>query len=226
MVGLLARAAALTVLVVWGLTAAKLPEWYTREVPDAEFQARLVQDAAEIERIAGDSFNGEVILIEVRIRPLYGSKISLRRADFLMRARNNNETSPAQTPDRIAGSAVLDLSAKTKHSAPDLFADNTSSPIWGGLPGTGTRPRRLGGPTDQIGGSNSSEEVVTAEQRSMDDSSGAARLQSIELPLELEDEPGAGYLYFEMPAKTKRKHLELSYDGSLGEFLIAFKKPE
>ena len=226
MLGLLARAAALAVLVVWGLSAAKLPEWYTRELADAEFQARLVQDAAEIERIAGDSFNGEVILIEVRVRPLYGSKISLHRGDFLMRARNNNETSPAQTPDRIAGSAVLDLSAKTKHSAPDLFADNTNSPIWGGIPGTGTRPRRLGGPADHVGGGSSSEEVLTAEQRSTNDSSGTGRLQSIELPLELEDEPGAGYLYFEMRAKTKRKHLELSYDGTLGEFLIEFKKPE
>ena len=224
--GLLKRTVAVAALLVCGLPAAKLPEWYTRELPDAEFQARLVQDAAEIQRIAGESFDGDVILIEVRVRPLYGSKISLQRADFLMRARNNNETSSAQTPDRIAGSAVLDLSAETKHSAPGVFADNTSSPIWGGVPGTGTRPRRLGGPPDQIGGGNSSEELLTAKQRSMDESSGAERLQSLELPLELEDEPAAGYLYFEMRAKTKRKHLELSYDGILGEFLIEFKKPE
>ena len=186
---------------------------------------RLVRDAPEIERVAGDSFDGEVILIEVRVRPLYGSKISLRRDDFLMRARNNNETSPAQTPDRIAGSAVLDLSAKTKTSTPDLFANDTG-PIWGGAPGTGSRPRRLGGPPDQIGSSTASQEMITAKQRSAAESSGAARLQLLELPLELEDDPGEGYLYFEMSAKTKRKHLELSYDGNLGEFLIEFKKPE
>ena len=219
------RIAAAAALLVCGLSAAKLPEWYTRELPDAEFEARLVQDAAEIERVTGDSFDGEVILIEVRVRPLYGSKISLRRADFLMRARNNNETSPAQPPDRIAGSAVLDLSAKTRESAPDLFA-NDSGPVWGGVPGTGSRPRRLGGPPDQIGGGRSSEEQVTATQRSALESSGAPRLQSLELPLEFEDEPRAGFLYFEMPAKIKRKHLELSYDGILGEFLIEFKKPE
>jgi len=222
---MLMRTAVAVALLVCGLSAAKLPEWYTRELPDAEFQARLVNDAAEIKRVAGDSFNGDVILIEVRVRPLYGSKISLRRDDFLMRARNNNETSPAQTPDRIAGSAVLDLSAKTKSSAPDLFANDTG-PIWGGVPGTGSRPRRLGGPTDQIGSSTASQEMITAKQRSAVESSGAARLQSLELPLELEDDPGAGYLYFEMSTKTKRKHLELSYDGNLGEFLIEFKKPE
>ncbi len=220
------RNATLALLLASCLPAATLPEWYTRELPDAEFQARLVQDGAEIERLAGDSFDGEVILIEVRVRPLYGSKFTLRRADFLMRARNNNETSPARPPDRIAGSAVLDLSAETKHSAPDVFADNTNSPIWGGVPGTGSRPRRLGGPADQLGGGTSSEELLTARQRPMESSSGADRLQALELPLEMEDEPGAGYLYFEMPAKTKRKHLELSYDGILGEFLIEFKKPE
>lgn len=219
------RTAAVAVLLVSGLSAAKLPEWYSRQLPDAEFQARLVRDAAEIERVAGDSFDGEVILIEVRVRPLYGSKISLRRDDFLMRARNNNETSPAQTPDRIAGGAVLDLSAKTKSSTPDLFANDTG-PIWGGAPGTGSRPRRLGGPPDQIGSSTASQEMITAKQRSAAESSGAVRLQLLELPLELEDDPGAGYLYFEMPAKIKRKHLELSYDGNLGEFLIEFKKPE
>lgn len=219
------RTAAAVGLLVCGLSAARLPDWYTRELPDAEFQARLVRDVAEIERVAGDSFDGEVILIEVRVRPLYGSKIFLRRDDFLVRARNNNETSPAQTPNRIAGSAVLDLSAEKKTSAPDLFADDTG-PIWGGAPGTGSRPRRLGGPPDHIGSSTASQELITAKQRSAADSSGAARLQLLELPLELEDDPGAGYLYFEMPAKTKRKHLELSYDGNLGEFLIEFKKPE
>ena len=64
------RIAAAVALLTCGLPAAKLPEWYTRELPDAEFEARLVQDAAEIERVAGDSFDGEVILIEVRVRPL------------------------------------------------------------------------------------------------------------------------------------------------------------
>ena len=35
-----------------------------------------------------------------------------------------------------------------------------------------------------------------------------------------------GYLYFQLPAKVKRKHLELSYDGRFGEFVIEFKRPD
>ncbi|MCY4597647.1 MAG: hypothetical protein OXC19_22960, partial [Bryobacterales bacterium] len=82
-----ARVILIGTLWVLGLEAAKLPEWYTRELPDAEIQARLVQDLAEIERVAGDTLEGEVILVELRVRPLYGSAVTLDRDQFLLRAR-------------------------------------------------------------------------------------------------------------------------------------------
>ena len=206
--------------------AAKLPDWYGRTLADAEFEARLVRELAEIERVAGDSFQGEIVLVELRVRPLYGSRLALRRADFLLRARNNNDTSPAQSPDRIAGSAVLALGAERSSSSGGVFADETNSPIWGGAPGSGTRPRRLGAPPRGVGAGagGTSRQTLERETRSADPVLG--RLQAIELPLVAADKPISGYLYFELPAKTKRKHLELSYDGELGEFLIEFKKPE
>ncbi len=206
--------------------AAKLPDWYTRTLADAEFSVRLVQTKGEIESVAGESFGGEVTLVEVRVRPLYGSEIVLSRDDFLLRARNDNDTSPARTPDRIAGAGVLDLTAKTTNSSPGLFADDTNSPIWGGLPGTGTRPRRVGGPPDALGGGASAEVQQSVEGRTEGNGGAAERLQSAELPLRMVDEPASGYLYFEIPAKVKRKHLELSYDGGLGKFRVEFKRPE
>ena len=208
------------------LTAAKLPDWYTRSVEDAQFEARLVRDVAEIERIAGDRFDGDVVLVEIRVKPLYGSRLRLDRDDFLMRARNNNDTSPAQTPDRIAGTAVLALGSERTSSAGGVFQDATNAPVWGGAPGTGTQPRRLPGPPN-LGGTG----VSTEERQTIDQQRGGAdpvlrRLHEIELPLDTDDEPVAGYLFFEIASKTKRKHLELSYDGDLGEFLIEFKRPE
>ena len=218
--------AILTLLGGAALFGAKLPEWYARTLPDAEFQARLVRDASQIESIAGDSFEGDVVLVEVKVRPLYGAKLDLRRDDFLLRARNNNDTSPAQTPDRIAGSAVLELGKEKSTSSGGLFADNPNSGVWGGAPGTGTRPRRLPGPPGLGGGAVQQEERRTVDQRSRGEGSVVDHLHDIELPLEAADEPVSGYLYFEIASKTKRKHLELSYDGSLGEFLIEFKRPE
>jgi hypothetical protein len=209
-----------------GVSAAKLPEWYARSLEDAEFQARLVRDVGEIERVTGDRFAGDVILVEIKVRPLYGSAVTLQRQDFLLRSRSNNDTSHAQSPDRIAGSAVLELGGKRTTSSPSVFADDTNSPVWGGAPGTGTRPRRLGTPANTVGSGVAREQQQRLEPRTQGEDPVLERLHAIELPLETADNPVAGYLYFEIPAKNKRKHLELSYDGALGEFLIEFKKLE
>ncbi len=226
----MARAISLLVaLLAVPLFGGGLPEWYSRELPDAEIRARLVREAAEIDQVTGDSLGAEIVLVELRVRPLYGSRVEFERGDFLLRARNNNDTSPAVSPDRVAGAAVLDLATKRTASSGTVFADNPNAPIWGGVPGTGQRPRRLGMPPNMAGGGTASEEERSVEQRD-DRGDGEAtvvdRLRDIELPLVTEDEPVGGYLYFEIPAKTKRKHLELSYDGTLGEFLIEFKRPD
>lgn len=218
--------ACLGALVAVGALAAKLPEWYTRVLGDAEFKVRLVQSVTEIEGIVGDGLEGDVTLVELRVRPLYGSEFTLSRDDFLLRARNTNDTSVARTPDRIAGSGVLDLTAKTTNSSAALFAEDTNSPIWGGVPGTGGRPRRLGGPPSGVGSGGTAEIVQTVEGRTEGVGTAAERLQASELPLEMADEPASGFLYFEIPAKVKRKHLELSYDGTLGKFRVEFKRPE
>ena len=224
---MIARLFLLGSLCVAGLTAAKLPEWYTRVLPDAEIKARLVHDLAEIERIAGDRFEGESILVELRVRPLYGSEVKLDRDEFLLRARNDNDTSPARTPDRIAGGAVLAVGSERASSSGGVFAQESQGPIWGGVPGTSGRPRRLGGPPNTAGGAvGSRQNRQTLEGHYEDDDAVLARLKARELPLQTKDTPVSGYLYFEIPAKVKRKHLELSYDGPLGELLIEFKKAD
>lgn len=220
------RTACLVAIAALCAFGAKLPDWYTRSLPDAVFEVRLIQSIEEIQGVAGDRLDGEVTLVEVRVRPLYGASLSLSRDDFLLRARNTNDTSPARTPDRVAGGGVLDLAAKTTNSSPGLFADESAGPVWGGLPGTGTRPRRLGGPPAGVGGGATREEVRTVEGRHQGSGTAAERLQAAELPLEMSDDPAGGYLYFEIPTKVKRKHLELSYDGGLGEFRVEFKRPE
>ena len=221
-----ARVILIGTLWVMGLEAAKLPEWYSRELPDAEIQARLVQDLDEIERVAGDTFEGEVILVEFRVRPLYNSVVTLDRDEFLLRARNNNDTSPARTPERIGGGAVLSLVSERVGAPVGVMSEEVNGPIWGGVPGTAGRPRKLGGPPNAIGGGDSRQTEQRMDERFEEADSVMARLRANELPLQAEDTPVSGYLYFEIPAKVKRKHLELSYDGILGELLIEFKKAE
>lgn len=205
--------------------AAKLPDWYSRTLENVAFEARMVQDLEQIEKITGDSLDGDYILIEMKVSPLYGSRIVLQRDDFLLRSRRNNDTSEAQSPDRIAGDAVLALGVSEKGSG-NVFRDATNSPIYGGAPGTNTRPRRLEDQGGVLGGLQSGSATVEVEQIRSSDTSLAGQLRRLELPLVTSDSAGGGYLYFQIPAKVKRKHLELSYDGKFGDFVIVFKEPQ
>ncbi len=214
-------------LLAGALAVASQPDWYSRELPDAEIRARLVRDTTEIRKVTGASLEGEVVLVELRVRPLYGSQLEFQREEFLLRARNNNDTSPAVSPGRIAGSAVLDLTAKRTSSSGTVFAENPDAPIWGGVPGTGQRPRRLGMPPRMAGAGSATQEKRSVEQLDQQgEDTVVDRLRKLELPLVAHDDPVGGYLYFEIPSRTRRKYLELSYDGSLGEFLIEFRRSD
>ena len=91
------------------LIAAEPPLWVSAELDDVEFHARLVRDVNEIQSRLGDDLDREFILVELQVRPLYNSEVILSRDDFLLRSYRNNERSQAQSPDRIAGEAVLVL---------------------------------------------------------------------------------------------------------------------
>ncbi len=219
----------LILLVATGSLAIgeKLPDWYTRGLENVEFAAKMIRDIQQIEQITGDSLDGDYILIELKVKPLYGTHVVLNRDDFLLRSRRDNDSSNAQSPNRIAGDAVLALGVAEKGGGGNVFRDATNSPIYGGAPGTNSRPRRLENEANGLGGVRSSETTVTLEkQQQSGDTTLAGHLARLEVPLETTDDPVAGYLYFQVPAKVKRKHLELSYDGKFGEFVIEFKRPE
>ena len=147
----------------------------------------------------------------------------MARDEFLVRARNTNDMSPAQSPHRIAGEQVLRMSGKRKTKASvKVISDPSEARVWGGAPGTGTSPKRVESPTPAVVVDVSRENRRKPEQADAGTRSVAERLQDLELPLETVDAPVAGYLYFEIPADIGRKQLELSYAGQLGEFLIKF----
>ena len=218
-----ARPLFLAALLAIGALSARLPDWYERELDDAAFAARLVLDQGAIQTLVGDGLQGSVVLVELRVKPLYGSRVTLARDEFLLRARNTNDMSEAQSPHRIAGAKVLRMSGKRKTKARvKVISDPSGARVWGGAPGTGTNPKRVESPTPAVVVDISREGRRQLEQADADTESVAERLQELELPLETVDAPVTGYLYFEIPADIGRKQLELSYAGQLGEFLIQF----
>ena len=118
-----------------GLFAAEPPKWVSAELNDVEFRARLVRDVNEIQSRLGDDLDQEFILVELHVRPLYNSEVILRRDDFLLRSFRNNDRSYAQSPDRIAGEAVLVLNEGGGGGG--VFAGQNETVIGGGFPGQG-----------------------------------------------------------------------------------------
>jgi len=200
----------LTAAALWGQSA-----WSSAKLEDVEFEARVVRDLEQIEAILGDNLDKDFVLVEMRARPLYGTKLTFAHDDFLMRCRRDNDTSNAQSPERIAGTAVLALD-QTETSGGGFFQGagaGTSVPVVGSL-GRGQQ-----GGTGRI---SQSEVELTLE--TTDTETLVARLARLELPLTETDDDIQGYLYFQINPKRKLKHLELDYEGRFGEFRLQFSK--
>jgi hypothetical protein len=216
------RAFTAGLVVFWAsvLPGAEPTAWFTAELNDVVFKARLVRDVNEIQSRLGDDLEQEFILVELEVRPLYNAEVIIRRDDFLLRSYRNNERSSAQSPDRIAGEAVLVLGESGTASG-GVFAQRNEPVLGTGVPGLGG----VGGPGGVFGGGGGGGgglPTVTEEKR--ESSSLAGRLADIELPVGSTRETVRGFLFFQVNPKHKPKHLVLNYDGSAGECKIPFKR--
>ena len=91
------------------LVAADRPVWRSVELEDVVFNVRLVRDLRDITRLLGSDLDKEYILLELDVKPLYNATVQLSRDDFVLRSYRYGDRSFAQSPDRIAGEAVLVL---------------------------------------------------------------------------------------------------------------------
>ena len=203
--------------------AAQTP-WVTTRLEDIEVKARLIQDPDQIEALVGDPLDKEFMLVEIEIKPYYGATLELERTDFTLRSRADNESSHAQSPARIAGSAVFSLEQK-RAGGGGVFSQSQDSVIVGGAPGTGSQPRRVDGVSPGIGGSlGSGTEVTVRQTASKEPVTLEERLTQLELPLRPTDQDIRGYLYFQVNPKNKLKRIIFYYDGVYGEFQHQFEK--
>ena len=203
------------------LSSAEPPTWVTAELADVAFKARLVRDVSEMKSRLGSDLDNEFILVELEVRPLYNSEVIIGRDDFMLRSYSNNDRSTAQSPDRIAGEAVLVLGSGGTAGG-GVFAERNEPVFGGGVPGLGG----LGGPGGGIGGGGGgggADGLPTVTEEKRETGTLAARLAGIELPIGPTRETVRGFLFFQVSPKHKPKNLVLTYDGSAGECKIAFK---
>lgn len=206
------------------LTAAERSEWFTAKLEDMELKVRLIRDTDEMRARLGSDLDREFIVVETEVRPLYNTKVVLNRDDFLLRSYRNNDRSRAQSPERIAGGSVLVVGSGRTTRGAGVFSESREPVVIGGAPGTGTRPRRIDGPADGIGGGGTSTTSIEVKEGKQSTTSLLDRLKEMELPMGETRTTARGYLYFQIDPKNKPKNLALTYDGELGECKIEFNK--
>lgn len=164
----------------------------------------------------------DLIMVDIRVKPKSEAKIRLSRDDFTMISRRDGQKTQAMHPSQIAGSGVMVVSSTGPGSSGGMVGPRRG-PIWGGMPGTGGRPRRMGGDNDVSSISEGETRTQTGDTKDKD-SALLATLKKKELPEGQISEETSGLLYFVFEGKHKLKDFELLYKAPGGTLTLDFQK--
>ena len=186
-----------------------------------EIEAVVYADKAAVRELIGAELDG-IAVVQLRVVPRGEEALAVGPDDFLLRSDRDGQRSQPFAPSQIAGNAALVVA--TGSSGRGGYMGQENGPIWGGAPGTGGRPRRMGG--DGASAGNVSDEKVQSSINSGDkekENPLLAKLKQKMLPAKQGTEPISGLLYFSLEGKHKPKDLELVYRGPAGKLSIRFK---
>jgi hypothetical protein len=151
-----------------------------------------------------------LVVVEVTLRPKGDAAISFTRDDFTLISRKDGQRTQAFHPSQIAGSSVLVVSSSGPGGGGAMLGQQRG-PIWGGVPGTGDRPRRVGGEEDAIVGTSEATAQSSIANKADAENPVLAALKQKELVFKKSNEPTSGLLYFLLEGKHKLKQLEMLY---------------
>jgi hypothetical protein len=186
-----------------------------------EIEAVVYADKAAVRELIGAELDG-IAVVQLRVVPRGDEALAVGPDDFLLRSDRDGQRSQPFAPSQIAGNAALVVASGS--SGRGAYMGQENGPIWGGAPGTGGRPRRMGG--DGASAGNVSDEKVQTSINSGDkekENPLLAKLKQKMLPAKQGTEPISGLLYFSLEGKHKPKDLELVYRGPAGKLSIRFK---
>lgn len=194
----------------------------TAKTADVEITARVIADAESQKAALGSDLNRQYVVVELTVKPRGGYPVTLGRDDFLLRSERDNERATADSPDRIAGAAVLVLGSSG--SSRPVYSESGDPVYVGGIPGTGTGPpRRINAPSDTFGGGGGTGGATTLSAAKEKPTPLLETLRRKELPLGETGRPVSGYLYFSVDPKQKIKNFHLHYKGPTERADLRFK---
>jgi hypothetical protein len=152
-----------------------------------------------------------LVIVQVKVAPRGENNVRISLDDFTLISRKDGQRSQPLAPSQIAGRGALVVDSGRKGGGIGV-SNNNRGPMWGGMPGTGTRPRRVGGDGEggSIQGGSEAAATVDAESRKGENPL-LGLLKERVLPEKETNEAVTGLLYFFLEGKHKMKHLELMY---------------
>jgi hypothetical protein len=221
-------------LVSFLLFAAENPGPFKSSARSAKLtiDAELYLDRGQVEQLIGNSMDGYLVVVKVRIqsnRP--NEKIRIFRDDFVLVSSKDGQRSEPFSPEMLAGSSTMVVSEVVTSAGP-VMGQNTG-PVWGGIPTGGPVP--TGGPrrVDRPGSSGGTAGTPTAtatsvEQRVQDGKPGDKQVAWLETLKEKVLQEGEltdvreGLLYFPLNGKHKPKQISLLFNGVLPKMELSF----
>lgn len=184
--------------------------------------AKIHTDKASVRQVLGADPGEGIVIVEIKVAPKGGKSLVVSRDDFTLRSDKDGQRSQPFAPSQIAGSAVLVVS--TTGSGRGMMVGESQGPVWGGGPGTGERPRRLGTDGGSIGNIAEGETKASVQTGDREKPNPLLAVLKEKILEEKEiKEPLSGLLYFPLEGKHKPKDLELLYRGPAGKLSMRFR---
>lgn len=206
--------------------AKKAPPTGRGETESIEVTATAILDRDALKQLLGSDLDGHYVVIDVKVRSRFGREVAVQRDDFHLRTDKDGQKTQPFAPSQVAGRGAMVLSQTEVHDATGGVIGQNNGPVWGGIPGTGGRPRRgsgnggaAGSPTS--GTSTDSKATVQSGENDPVDPLQKVLEQKV-LPEEKTTGSLSGLLYFPMD-KQKAKDLELVYAAADGKVSIRFR---
>jgi hypothetical protein len=191
------------------------------ENEDILITVTLYGDGPAVKELLGNDLDGHYMVADVKIEPKYGKEATVSRDDFLLRADDDGDHSPAFTASQIAGRTSLVLKRTPGQGGAVANPDYSGMPVPYGYPGGYPGGMSVGG------GGGARQDGLTAEMKQNVPDGQENPLEKLLnekiLPEKKTDQPVTGLLYFAIE-KHKIKDMELRWGGKDNRITIRFNK--
>jgi hypothetical protein len=177
-------------------------------------------DRPSVMGVLGRDPGVDMVVVEVELRPKGENELEIWRDDFTLISRKDGQKSQPLAPTQIAGQGALVVSSSNMAGG-GFGGGRQRGPIWGGVPGAGDRPRRIGGDDGEAAsGATAAQATATMDKNAKENNPVLEVLKANILPEKKSQDTVKGQLYFILDGKHKLKDLELIYKPRGGDRLI------